>query len=91
VRFALGAAPARIVALAVRQEMAWIAGGVAVGALGARLLSRPLESLRFQVEATGDVTFIAGAAAARGVALIASAMPAIRASRADPMLALRSE
>jgi putative ABC transport system permease protein len=91
VRKALGADAMSVVALVVRQGVAWMAGGVAAGALGARLLSRSIESLLFEVKATDALTFLAVALLLATVALIASVVPAIRASRVDPMLALRSE
>src|SRR5262249_37988279 len=91
VRKALGANARTLVALIVRQSLAWVAGGVVAGALGARLLSRSIQTLLFQVTATDTATFIAVASLMAVVALVASAVPAIRAARVDPMLALRSE
>jgi putative ABC transport system permease protein len=91
VRKALGASARSLVALVVRQGLGWMAGGGGAGALGARLLSRSIESLLFQVAATDTLTFIAVALLLAAVALVASAVPAIRAARVDPMLALRSE
>jgi len=61
------------------------------GATGARLLSRWLESLLFEVKSTDAPTLIVVAALLAAIALVASALPAIRAVGVDPMGALRSE
>ncbi len=91
VRRALGADARAIVMLVLREGLAWTAGGVLAGATGARLLSRWLESLLFQVKSTDAPTLIVVAALLAAIALVASALPAIRAVGVDPMGALRSE
>jgi putative ABC transport system permease protein len=91
VRLALGAAPARIVALVVREGVVWTAGGLAAGVAGAFVLSRYLASLLFGVGARDPLTFAAVAALLGAVASAATMLPALRAVRVDPMLALRSE
>jgi putative ABC transport system permease protein len=91
VRLALGANAREVVGLVLREGAAWIALGLAAGALGARGLSGSLESLLFAVRPTDPVTFAAVAALLAIVALTAAAIPAIRATGVDPMLALRSE
>jgi hypothetical protein len=91
VRLALGADAREVVGLVLREGAAWIGLGLAAGALGARGLSRSLESLLFAVRPTDPFTFAAMAALLAIVAFAAAAIPAIRATRVDPMLALRSE
>jgi ABC-type antimicrobial peptide transport system permease subunit len=71
--------------------MALVGVGMAVGILGAWILSRVLSSLLFGVAATDPVTF-GGTALLLGVtALVATWIPARRAARVDPVEALRSE
>ena len=59
------------------------------GAVGARMLSRSLSTLLFEVESTDTPTHLAVAAFLALVALVAAALPAIRACRVDPVLAMR--
>jgi predicted permease len=91
IRVALGATRRNIVSLVVRQGMALALSGLAIGLAGAFLLTRLIRSLLFGVQATDPVTF-AGIALLLGlVALLASYIPARRASRVDPLVALRYE
>ena len=91
VRRALGASARGVVTLVVREGAGWICLGLAAGALGARGLSRSLESLLFEVRPTDAATFILVALLLTIVALVAAVIPAISAVRVDPLLALRSE
>jgi putative ABC transport system permease protein len=91
VRLALGADARRIVALVLGEAVVWTAAGLAAGALGARVLTRFIESLLFRVAPTDALTFVAVALLLGMIALVATALPALRAVRVDPMLALRSE
>ena len=65
--------------------------GVVLGLIAARLAAKVLDSLLFGVSATDPIIFGTNAAILVAVALIASAIPARRASRVDPMVALRNE
>ena len=91
VRLALGASPRRLVALVLRDGAMWTLSGLAGGLIGAALLTRYLEALLFTIGPRDATTFAAGAALLAVVALAASVIPALRAVRVDPMLALRSE
>jgi putative ABC transport system permease protein len=91
VRLALGADVSRIVALVVRDGLAWTVGGIAAGTIGALALSRFLSSLLFGVGPHDPITFVGVALLLGVIAVAATALPAVRAVRVDPMLALRTE
>jgi len=91
VRLALGANRGEITRLIVGQGMRPIALGVLVGAGGAIALSGFMQKLLYGVEPTDPVTFVAVTILLVGVALLACWIPAARAARLDPMVALRSE
>ena len=91
IRIALGASPASIERLVIRQGLILGLAGVTAGLAGAFALTQLLESLLFGVEPTNPVTFAAIAAALFSVAAAASYIPARRAARTDPIVALRSE
>ena len=91
VRLALGADGRRIVALVVRDGFGWTFGGIGAGVLGALALSRYLSSLLFHVGERDAITYLGVALLLVVVAFVATALPAIRAVRVDPMVALRSE
>jgi putative ABC transport system permease protein len=91
VRVALGADHGDILRLIVKQGMILTAAGLAIGLAGALVLTRVLRSLLFGVTTTDPLTFGAVALIVAGVALLASWIPARRAARVDPMVALRAE
>jgi len=91
VRMALGAQSGDIVGLVVRQGMTLAAIGIVMGFVGALALTRLMSSLLFGVSATDLVTFSAVPALLAVVALAATVIPAVRAGRVDPMVALRVE
>ena len=89
IRMALGARPGRVVGLIVGQGL-WLALiGVAIGFAGAVALTRVLERLLFGVTPTDPVTFLTVGGFLVAVALAASYVPARRAARIDPLVALR--
>jgi predicted permease len=91
IRLALGATPANIVALVVRGGMSLASWGIVIGIGGAFIVSRMMFSLLFGVGVADPMTFVAVPTLLAGVALLASYIPARRASRIDPSVSLRSE
>jgi len=91
VRVALGARPGNIVGLVVRQGMELAAIGILAGLAGSVALTRVMASLLFGVSATDAATFVAVAMLLAAVAFAATVIPARRATRVDPMVALREE
>ncbi len=91
IRLALGAPRAGVVGMVVGRGLALALAGAAVGLAGALGLSRLLRGLLFGVGPTDPVTFAAAPAVLLAVAALASYLPARRAARVDPMIALRSE
>lgn len=87
----LGARPGNIIRLVVRQGMELAVIGIAVGLAGAAGLTRVMASLLYGVTTTDAVTFGAVSALLAAVAFAASVIPAWRATRVDPMVALREE
>jgi predicted permease len=91
VRVALGARPGDIVGMVVRQGMELSAVGILAGLAGAAALTRVMSSLLFGVSATDLATFAAVPGLLAAVAFAATAIPALRATRVDPIVALREE
>ncbi|MFL5616708.1 MAG: ABC transporter permease [Gemmatimonadaceae bacterium] len=91
VRMALGARPADVRAMVVRQGVTLTAIGVVIGLIGAFALTRLMRTLLFGVTPTDPLTYLAIALVLGGVALLASYLPARRATRVDPVVALRLE
>ncbi len=91
VRMALGADRRDVSRMVLRQGMILAGIGVAIGLLAAVGLTRLMSSLLYGVEATDPVTFGVVAGLLTAVALVASYLPALRASRTDPLEALRFE
>src|SRR5689334_7503595 len=91
VRMALGAAPSRIFRLMVGKGLYLSVIGIAIGLLTAFALTRVLASMLVEVKPTDPVTFVSVALVFLGIAVMASWLPALRASRLDPTTALRQE
>jgi putative ABC transport system permease protein len=91
VRKALGARPKDIASLFVKQGGTLVFTGVAIGIGGALALSRVMSGLLFGLRATDPATFIGVTVLLALVALLASYIPARRAAKVDPMVALRYE
>ena len=90
IRMALGAQRGDVLRMVVRQALVLVAVGIAIGGAGALLLTRVMAGLLFQVGASDPLTFAAVSGILAVVALLASYLPGRRATRVDPVVALRS-
>ena len=91
IRMALGADRAAVLRLVLGEGLWIAAAGAALGLVGAVLLVRALRTLLFQVQPFDPATFVATTLLLLGCCVLASLLPARRASRTDPQLALRDE
>ena len=91
VRMALGAKNRNVLTLIVRQGMGMVLGGMIVGIAGAVFMAKLLANFLYGVTPTDPATFVSTFVALAGVALIACAIPASRAAKVDPVVALRNE
>jgi ABC-type antimicrobial peptide transport system permease subunit len=91
VRIALGAGARSVLRMVVREGLVVVAVGSAAGLLASLALTRVLRSLLFDVSPFDPITFIGVPLALFAVSVLASLIPARRASRVDPMDALRSD
>jgi len=91
IRLALGARLADVLRMVVFEGMKPTLLGLAIGAAGALALGRVLSRLIYSVKSTDPVTFLAVIALLGVIALLASIIPAYRATKVDPMAALRYE
>ncbi len=91
VRLALGASPRRTVWLIVRQSLGWIVAGLAIGMIAALAAGRFIQPLLFETSPYDAPVFAGTTALLLLVAIAASVVPAVRASRVDPNITLRAE
>jgi hypothetical protein len=91
IRSAIGATPGHLRRMIISGGLLAAAVGVGIGAVTAILLSSQVQALLFQTSATDPVVFVGAAVMVLGVAVLASAIPGIRATKIDPLRALRAE
>jgi putative ABC transport system permease protein len=91
IRMALGARGGEVLTLVVKQGMAVVVIGIAVGLAGAMAVTRYLEAMLFGLSPLDATTFAAVSLAFLTTAVLACYLPARRAARVDPMVALRHE
>jgi putative ABC transport system permease protein len=91
IRLALGAKHETILGMILRQNSLPIVTGIALGIAAAFALTWAIESFLYQVSATDTITFVGAVAVLFLVALLSCYLPARRATRVDPMVALRYE
>jgi len=91
VRMALGASPGNVLRMVLRQGLTLVGLGIILGLAGAAATTHLLTSMLFDVKTTDPLTYVAVVALLSLVALTASYIPARRATKVDPMVALRYE
>jgi putative ABC transport system permease protein len=91
IRMALGARRPNVLALIVKQGMALVLMGIAVGTVLSFGMTRLISGMLFGITATDPLTFAGVAALLGAVAFLANYLPALRAASVDPMVALRYE
>ena len=91
IRMALGAAQSQVLGQVLRQGGALISAGIAAGLVAAFACGRLIASQLYQVEPYDCITFLGATAVLATVAVAAAIIPARRATRVDPMIALRYE
>jgi putative ABC transport system permease protein len=91
IRVALGATTGEVLRLVLADALKPVAGGLALGMLAAFALTRALDRLVYGISTTDTITFVTLPLFLGLVAMIASWLPALRATRVDPMIALRAD
>ena len=91
IRMALGAERGEIISMVLRQGMKMAVAGIAVGILAALALTRLMASMLYDVKSNDPTTFFIVALLLALTALVACFLPALKAARVDPMVALRYE
>ena len=91
IRMALGAQRGAVLSMVIRQALGLAAAGVLIGGAGALLLTRLMDNLLYGVRPTDPMTFFTVAVLLTLVAAAAATLPGLRATRVDPVVALRAE
>lgn len=90
-RLALGATPAQMVRFIARWALRITAAGIVIGVVGAIVMTRSMRALLFGIDALDPATYAVVVTIFAAVAIAAGALPALRAARVDPAIALRQE
>lgn len=88
---ALGATRSQVVGLVLREGVRLTLAGLAIGLVGAVAVTRLLSSMLYEVGPTDPLTFAGVSVFLAAIALLANYLPARRAAKVDPMVALRNE
>ena len=91
IRMALGAKRRDVLKMTVKQALKLVGLGLVIGLSSAFMLTRVMSSLLFGISATDPITFVSISLVLTGVAMLASYIPALRATKVDPMVALRAQ
>jgi putative ABC transport system permease protein len=91
IRMALGAQSPSVIAMVVRQAMMLVAAGLTAGTVAALFVSQTMTKMLFNVRPTDPATFAAVGLILAAAALLASYLPARKATRVDPIVALRAD
>jgi putative ABC transport system permease protein len=91
IRIALGAKRRDVLAMTVKQGLRLVGLGLVIGLPSAFILTRVMSSLLFGISAADPITFLSISLVVLAVALLASYIPALRATKVDPMIALRAQ
>jgi putative ABC transport system permease protein len=91
IRIALGAKRGDVLRMTVKQALKLVGLGLLIGLPTAFILTRVMSSLLFGISATDPITFVSISLVLTGVAMLASYIPALRATKVDPMVALRAQ
>jgi len=91
IRMALGARRTDVLRMTVKQGLRLVSVGMLLGLAAAVLLTRVLASLLFGISATDPITFIGISLVLLAVAILASYVPALRATKVNPIVALRAQ
>jgi putative ABC transport system permease protein len=91
IRMALGARRSDVLQMTIKQGLKLVSAGMMLGLAAAFLMTRVLASLLFGISATDPVTFIGISLVLFAVAIVASYVPALRATKVDPIIAVRAQ
>jgi putative ABC transport system permease protein len=91
IRMALGAQRSDVLKMTVKQSLKLVGLGLLIGLVSAFILTRVMATLLFGISATDPLTFLSISLVLLAVAMLASYIPALRATRVDPMIALRAQ
>src|SRR5439155_591569 len=91
IRMALGARRTDVLQMTVKQGLRLVGIGMLVGLVAAFLLTRVMASLLYGISATDPITFLGISLVLLAVAILASYVPALRATKVDPIIALRAQ